>query len=49
MTLEVKRAVDLLREINITVDHFDLRVLRPLALDEIVQSLSTNIETKLAI
>ena len=39
MTLEVKRAVDLLKEINVAVDHFDLRVLRPLFLDEIVQSV----------
>jgi len=39
MTLEAKRAVDLLKKIGITADHFDLRVLRPLNLTKIIKSI----------
>ena len=39
MTLEAKRAVDLLTKVGITIDHFDLRVLRPLKLEKIINSV----------
>ena len=39
MTLEAKRAVDLLKKIGVSIDHFDLRVLRPLKLDSILDSV----------
>ena len=39
MTLEAKRAVDLLKKIGVSIDHYDLRVLRPLRLDSIIESV----------
>ena len=39
MTLESKRAVDMLKEEGIESDHFDLRILRPLNLNEIIKSI----------